>query len=262
MSLNPGYIISLVVAVFLASCGTTATTIFRANFQSETIGSPPSTNPIGDPDVEGDSIRYYPSCPSSPCNVEVNEWKDVRTAKAVHVYSRVDGFTGLRAFPAVSGDPRGVFYTLTFKMYLKQGQRLSVPEINEYDFFVRAHFYEGAESDRFAEIKFSNGQVFVFNGTGFVAFEDITYEKDIEFVIFMILNFELEQYSIMISAPGSHGGTNTISDVPMFGSMSTVKPHFSFGFDGTYSGIPDNADIFVIDDITVIRHDREESPGK
>jgi hypothetical protein len=225
------WVVLFVLLVFTA-IGCEGVQVFKADFQSDTLGSQPSLSPDGPP--TGDSIVIV-----GPGSTRVMEWLGQTGTRAAEIASVPVGFSGMELF--VAPGIKGSRYFLSFNMYSKY---LNTAR----DFYLRArsnYFGFGL----LAEMKFRSGSIYVNNGLGFQLLDSIDYSTEENLLVMMNIDYVSETYYVSV-VNYSTNVSQSITDIPLINDGGgSSEPFFQVGYDGDYgSGL---AGMFLTDNYNI-----------
>lgn len=219
-------------SLLLTACG--GTTVLKASFENDTTNGSPNASLPGDP--AGDSMTVV-----GQLNNKVVYWDNSNTKKAVQISATLPGFIGLELKPA-PGDT-GNRYVLAFNAYAQN-------IMNTKEFIIRART-SPFDFGLISEMKFSNGKIFVKNGSQYQAVNIRDYTIGDKLVILYSVDFEKNEFNS--SVVNSDVSQNNIGHAPTISLASSTGTgtgiYFQIGFEGG-SG----PGIFVVDEFNIIKY--------
>ncbi len=227
------FLIFLVVLSSFTVAGCDGIQVFHADFQSDTLGSPPALSPDGPP--AGDSITIV-----GPGSTRVVEWLGQADTRAAEIASVPPVLSGMEL--RVAPGTKGLRYILYLNIY-------NAINNETRDFFIRARTYPFSFG-LLTEMKFRDGNISVNNGVSFELLGDVPYTPEGVMFITMNVDFETETYDVSVFNYDL-SVTQSVSDIPFLNTGSgTTEPYFEVGYDGPYSGLG-LPGMFVTDNFTI-----------
>ncbi len=212
--------ILLVILSSLTVTGCDGTQVFHADFQSDTLGSPPALSPAGPP--AGDSITIV-----GPGSTRVVEWLGQTGTRAAEIASVPPVLSGMEL--RVDPGTKGLSYLLVLNIY-------NYINNETRDFFIRARTYP-FNFGLLTEMKFRDGNIYVNNGVTFQLLGDVPYAPEDVMLVTMNVDFETETYDVAVFNSDLNV-TQSVSDIPFInGGSGSTEPYFEVGYDGPYSGL-------------------------